>query len=465
MRCPYTTYKLFDRYITEWMARYGVTLLRISLGVIFFWFGVLKFVPGLSPAHSLAGRTIEVLTFGVVQAHVSVPVLALWECLIGIGLITNFAMRATLLLLFAQMCGTVTPIFLFPGEVFTAIPYAPTLEGQYIIKNIVIISGAIVVGATVRGGRMVADPTYISEPVAHESRHQKTPTRAPFPPAVLALVMVSGLAAPCFGQGSNFYSGPAKQARQDSETPAALRQVRFEQRLNEQIPFDAVFKDEAGQADQLGRYFNQRPVVLALVYYECPMLCNQVLNGLVSSLKVLNFDAGRDFDVVAISFDSRENERPGLAASKKQSYVDRYSRSGTDGGWHFLTGTEDQIKRVTDAVGFHFAFDSATNQFAHASGITVLTPEGGIARYFYGIEYAPKDLRLGLIEASNNKIGSPVEQLLLYCYHYDPSTGKYGAVVMNILKLFSVVFLITTGAFFIMLHKLLAGRMKATRVT
>ena len=158
MRFPYKTYRRLDKYITEWMARHGISILRVSLGVVFLWFGVLKFFPGLSPAQSLAARTIHMLTFGTVTAGASIPVLALWECAIGIGLITNFFMRATLLLLFVQMLGTITPIFLFPGEVFTIVPYAPTLEGQYIIKNIVLVSAGLVIGATVRGGRVTFNP-------------------------------------------------------------------------------------------------------------------------------------------------------------------------------------------------------------------------------------------------------------------------------------------------------------------
>lgn len=157
-RSRQSVYRQLDKHITDWMARHGITLLRVSLGVVFLWFGVLKFFPGLSPAQSLAARTIHTLTFGMVPASVSVPVLALWECAIGIGLITKLFMRATLLLLFVQMMGTVTPIFLFPNEVFTVVPYAPTLEGQYIIKNIVLVSAGIVIGATVRGGRVVSNP-------------------------------------------------------------------------------------------------------------------------------------------------------------------------------------------------------------------------------------------------------------------------------------------------------------------
>jgi protein SCO1/2 len=184
-------------------------------------------------------------------------------------------------------------------------------------------------------------------------------------------------------------------------------------------------------------------VLLSLVYYSCPMLCNQVLNGMVGTFKALSFRPGEEFDVVTISFDARE--KPELAAAKKKTYVEYFpeaKRASIDSGWHFLTGDEANIRRVTDAVGFRYNFDAATNQFAHASGIMVITPEGKLARYFYGIEYSPKDLRLGLVEASANKIGTPVDQLLLYCYHYDPATGKYGAVVMNMVRVGGVLFVL-----------------------
>jgi protein SCO1 len=193
------------------------------------------------------------------------------------------------------------------------------------------------------------------------------------------------------------------------------------------VPLDLMFKDEAGRSVRLGDYFGSKPVVLSLVYYDCPMLCTQVLNGMASSFKTLSFSVGKEFEVVTVSFDPRE--KPELAAKKKEMYLQRLNSPGAAAGWHFLTGEEAEIKQLAQAVGFRYAFDPATNQFAHASGIMVLTPQGKLARYFYGIEYAPKDLRLGLVEASAGKIGSPVDAVLLYCYHYDPATGKYAWVI------------------------------------
>ncbi|HEV8139752.1 MAG TPA: SCO family protein [Pyrinomonadaceae bacterium] len=236
---------------------------------------------------------------------------------------------------------------------------------------------------------------------------------------------------------SPLYGARTETGSVSTGLPAVLKTVGIEQRLNEQVPLDAVFKDEHGQQVRLSDVAKGKPVVLALVYYSCPMLCNQILNGVLGSLRQVSFNAGEQFEVIAISFDSRET--PELAATKKQTYVKAYNRPGADAGWHFLTGDEANIKRVTDAAGFHYKWDEKTNQFAHASGIMLLTPEGKLARYFYGIEYPPRDLRLGLVEASENKIGSPVDTLMLYCYHYDPATGKYGAVVMNIMKVAGVI--------------------------
>jgi protein SCO1/2 len=216
--------------------------------------------------------------------------------------------------------------------------------------------------------------------------------------------------------------------------PAPLRRVGIDQRLNNQVPLNLVFTDENGQQVELGKYFGQKPVILSLVYYDCPMLCTQVLNGLTGSLKALKFDVGREFEVVTVSFDPRE--KSDLARQKKEAYMARYGRGeAAAAGWHFLTGTEASITALTEAVGFNFAWDEETKQFAHASGIMILTPEGRVSRYFYGIEYAPKDVRLGLVEASNNKIGSPVDQILLYCFHYDPQTGKYGFAIMNAIRI------------------------------
>lgn len=236
--------------------------------------------------------------------------------------------------------------------------------------------------------------------------------------------------------GSPLYNSRPYSPPAPSGLPKALNDVGIDQKLPEQLPLDLEFRNESGEAVKLGKYFGNKPVVLSLVFYECPMLCNQVLNGMASAFRVMSFRPGNEFEVITVSFDSRET--PSLAAGKKSTYVaylPEEKRAGAASGWHFLTGDETNIKRLTDAIGFRYHFDEATNQFAHASAIYVATPQGKLARYFYGIEYPPRDLRLGLIEASENKIGSPVDQLLLYCYHYDPATGKYGAVVMNMIRL------------------------------
>jgi protein SCO1/2 len=214
--------------------------------------------------------------------------------------------------------------------------------------------------------------------------------------------------------------------------PPFLRDLGFDQRLGESLPLDARLRDEAGREVRLGDYFGRKPVVLSLVYYECPMLCTLSLNGLVSAMDVLSFDAGDEYEVVTLSFEPKET--PELARAKKEVYLERYGREGAEQGWHFLTGDAAQIRRVTEAVGFRFAWDAETRQYAHPSGILVVTPEGRIARYLYGIEYAPKDLRLALLEASDEKSGSPIDQLLLFCYQYDPTTGRYGAAAMNLVR-------------------------------
>jgi protein SCO1/2 len=264
---------------------------------------------------------------------------------------------------------------------------------------------------------------------------------------VVSIVGLAALAAdrPARAQGwvGRATGQPAGQAA--SERPRLLAEVGIDQKLGAQVPLDLAFVDEAAQPVTLGRYFGARPVVLALVYYECPMLCTQVLNGLVSALGVLSFDAGREFEVVAVSFDP--GETPGLARAKKAAYLDRYGRPGTAHGWHFLTGAQPSIARLTDAVGFRYAYDERTDQFAHAAAIMILTPEGRVSRYFYGIEYAPRDLRLGLVEASAHRIGTVVDQALLLCYHYDPTAGTYGLVVMNLVRAGGVVTLVLIGGF------------------
>jgi len=251
----------------------------------------------------------------------------------------------------------------------------------------------------------------------------------------LALALAPALAPAAAGAG-----GSAPDGR-----PPFLRDLGFDQRLGDALPLDAVFRDEQGSEVRLGDYFHDKPVVLSLVYYECPMLCTLSLNGLVSAMDVLSFDAGREYEVVTISFEPKET--PELARAKKAAYLQRYHREGGAEGWHFLTGDAAAIRRVTDAVGFRYAWDAETKQYAHPSGILVITPEGRIARYLYGIEYAPKDLRLALVEASEERIGSPVDQLLLYCYQYDPTTGRYGAVAMNLVRAGGVVTVLGLAGF------------------
>ena len=211
-----------------------------------------------------------------------------------------------------------------------------------------------------------------------------------------------------------------------------LKKVDIEQRLGNQIPLDLMFRDETGREVRLGEYFGKgRPVALTLVYYECPMLCNQVLNGAVGAFQALSFTAGKEFEVVTVSFDPREG--PELAAKKKETYLRRYKREGAEAGWHFLTGDKASIDALADAVGFRYVWDEQSQQFAHASAVMVATPQGKLSHYFYGIDYAPRDLRLALVEASEGKVGSPVDSLILFCYHYDPASGRF-APVMGVLR-------------------------------
>jgi protein SCO1/2 len=225
--------------------------------------------------------------------------------------------------------------------------------------------------------------------------------------------------------------------------PPQYQNIGFKPPLDGQLPLDDQFRDENGQTVRLGAYFHGKPVILALVYYQCPLLCNQTLQGLVGSLKMLTFNAGEDFQVVVISFDSRETPR--MALTKKQDVLAHFQRNDQDHGWHFLTGDLAGIRRLTDAAGFRFVWDAESQMWAHASGILVLTPEGRISRYFYGIEYSPRDVRWGLIEASHNRIGNPVDQVLLFCYHYDPASGKYGALVMRMLRVGGILTLLGLG--------------------
>jgi protein SCO1 len=230
-----------------------------------------------------------------------------------------------------------------------------------------------------------------------------------------------------------------------SQVPAALSQVSFEQRLNEQLPLDLPFKDEHGRTVKLGEYFGRKPVVLAFVYYECPMLCTQVLNGLESALRVLNESVGKEFDVVTVSFDPKET--PVLALGKKKAYLERYKRPEAEQGWHFLTGEQASIDALTKAAGFNYSWDEASHQFAHASGIVVATPAGKVSRYFFGIDYSPRDVKFALIESSNEKIGTLADRLLLYCYHYDPAKGNYGFVAMRAVRIGGAVTILALVGF------------------
>ncbi len=256
-----------------------------------------------------------------------------------------------------------------------------------------------------------------------------------------AVVLAVWCALSLSGSGSVLAQSPAE----------VIQQVAFEQRINQPLPLELVFRDEAGRTVALGDYFGRRPVVLALVYYECPMLCTYVLDGLVRGLKPLSFNPGQDFDVVVVSFNPKET--PELAAAKKENYVRLYGRPGTMGGWHFLTGEAEAIRALTEAVGFRYLYDAETQQYAHASGVVVLTPQGKLFRYFYGIDYAPRDLRLALVEASSGKLGTVTDQLLLFCYHYDPTTGKYGLLIMRVLQAMGLATVLALGTFMVTMFR------------
>lgn len=254
---------------------------------------------------------------------------------------------------------------------------------------------------------------------------------------LFSFVAIAALAAPASAQWVHQTQDPTPQR--------IVEQVGIDQHLNTQLPLDAHFIDENGRDIALGQLFGKRPVILALVYYECPMLCNQVLNGLTRTLRVTSLNAGTDFDVVVVSFDPNEGTK--LAGAKKAAYVSRYGRPGTEAGWHFLTGTEPNIKRLTSAAGFRYQWQADTQQWAHTAGVMVVTPKGVLSRYFYGIEFGTRDLRLGLVEASNEKIGTLADQALLLCYRYDPMKGSYGLMTMRLIQIGAVLTLIALGSY------------------
>ena len=272
----------------------------------------------------------------------------------------------------------------------------------------------------------------------------------------LAVCAVLACSSAVFAQAKDYpesylrYAGdPQKPGQAAGITPPQLQEVTFKQRLGDQLPLDARLRDEVGADVTLGDYFRTgRPVVLAFVYYRCPMLCTQVMNGISSALKVLPFAIGKDFDVVLVSFDPRDT--PKDAAEKKRTHLQYWSTEATAPSWHFLTGDEAGVRRITSSAGFTYHWEERTQQFAHVSGLLVVTPDGHLSRYFYGIEYSPKELRLALVESGEGKVGSAIDELLLYCFHYDPEAGRYGAVVMNLIRLGGVLTLAAMAAFILL---------------
>jgi protein SCO1 len=263
--------------------------------------------------------------------------------------------------------------------------------------------------------------------------------------AVPAAALLLGVAVP------GLAAEDAAPGRPASETPSVLRDVGFDQKLGATVPLDIPLRDESGAAVRLRAFFGKKPVVLNLVYYDCPMLCNVSMTGLASALDVLTLDPGKDFEIVTVSFDPREG--PAEAAARKKRQLERYKRPGAAEGWHFLTGDAPALHSLTQAVGFRYVWDQASRQFAHPAGVVVLTPEGRIARYLFGIEYAPRDLRLALVEASAGRVGTAVDQVFLFCYRYDPSTGRYSAAILRIVRGAAVLTVLGLLAFILAMRR------------
>lgn len=246
-------------------------------------------------------------------------------------------------------------------------------------------------------------------------------------------------------------AGPTESTVPAGTMPGPLQEVGYDQRLGEQLPLDLPFRDEAGRPVKLGDLFGRRPVVMIFAYYHCPMLCDLVVQGATGSLKALTLDAGKDFDVVVVSIDPKET--PEQARETKRAALSHYGRTGTEAGWHFLTGPQQSILELTTAAGFRYVYDKERNEYAHAAGVMIATPGGRISRYLYGIEYAPRDVRLALIESSEGRIGNLADQVLLYCFHYDPVYGKYSAMTMNILRLGAVATVLGLGLLIVLLKR------------
>jgi protein SCO1/2 len=268
-------------------------------------------------------------------------------------------------------------------------------------------------------------------------------------PLLLAAVLVPAGAGAQSLQPMQY--APASAQGLQNGMPSPFQRLGFDQRVGSQVPADLQFRDETGRTVRIGDYFGKRPVVLSLVYFQCPMLCPLTLAGLTRSLKGMSFDAGKEYEVLVVSFDPRDT--PAAAAAAKQAALARYGRAETAAGWHFLTGTAEPIRRLTEAVGFRYFFDQQAKQFAHAAGIVVLTPRGQASRYLYGIEFPPRNVRLGLVEAAGNHIGSPIDQVLLYCFHYDPVQGRYSAVTLNIVRLSAILCVVGLGLMIVLLRR------------
>lgn len=277
-----------------------------------------------------------------------------------------------------------------------------------------------------------------------QTRYDHLADRNPRRAHLWMTVVMAGLIIAMVGCPARFALGQDAQLNLKEE-------VGIDQRLNEDIPLDLAFQDEFGRRVKLGRYFGERPVILMMVYYECPMLCGLELNALVRTLRALEFDVGDEFSVVTVSIDPGES--PGLAAEKKRSYLDAYGRDGAADGWHFLTGEEESIRRLAEAVGFRYKYIPRKDQYAHAAGLMVLTPDGTLSRYFYGVNHKARDIRLGLVEASKEEIGSPADQVLLFCYQYNPSTGKYTLMITNVLRIAGLLTVLTLGTLIALLFR------------
>jgi protein SCO1/2 len=268
----------------------------------------------------------------------------------------------------------------------------------------------------------------------------------------VACVLIAALPVAAQTNGSPVTGNKREPGVPSSTVPAALREIGFDQNLDKPVPLDAPFKDETGRVVRLGDYFGKRPVVMLFAYYDCPMLCTVVINGLASALNVLSLVPGKDFEIVTVSFNPRDT--PASASAKKAAYIARDKQPGAAAAWHFLTGDPSSIDRLTKAAGFRYAWDEETKQFAHPTGVIVLTPDGRLARYLFGIEYGPRDLRYAIVDASNGKVGSVVDSLVLYCYHYDPEMGRYSVAIMRLVRTAAAATVLAVGAFiFVMVRR------------